>query len=130
MTETSTATATPADLDALVADYVASWNAHDGRERQALVEKVWATDARSVDPLGDVTGHDAISAMIGGLQEQHPGLRCELTSGLDTHHDQLRFAWRFVDPDGNTAIEGIDAVRLTADGRRFQHLAGFFGPLT
>ena len=49
-----------------------------------------------------------------------------LTSGVDQHHSQIRFAWAFVDKDGKRAIEGIDIGELADDGR-LSRIVGFWG---
>ena len=65
----------------------------------------------------EARGHAALGEMVSGVQAKFPGHRFRKRSGVDTHHDQLRFAWDLVTPDG--------AVVVT-DGR-LERITGFFG---
>ena len=65
----------------------------------------------------EARGHAALGEMVAGVQAKFPGHRFRKRSGVDTHHDQLRFAWDLVTPDG--------AVVVT-DGR-LERITGFFG---
>jgi len=40
-----------------------------------------------------------------------------LPSVVNTHHDQLRFAWDLVNPEGTVVVAGIDIGALASDGR-------------
>ena len=45
------------------------------------------------------------------------------------HHARYRFAWALLDPDGSTAVTGLDIGILASDGR-IGDVVGFFGELT
>jgi len=62
----------------------------------------------------EAEGHAAISEMVAGVQAKFPFRR---RSGVDTHHDQLRFAWDLVNPEGTVVVAGIDIGALASDGR-------------
>lgn len=94
-----------------VTTYLAAWNATDPAERTALLARAVTDDVRYVDPLADVTGPAALSALIGGVQEQFPGLPLALEGAVDAHHDVLRFSWTM------GPVVGTDSVLLAADGR-------------
>jgi hypothetical protein len=49
-------------------------------------------------------------------------------SGIDAHHDYLRFLRELVAPDGTVALAGLDVGELAADGR-LRRITGFFGAL-
>ena len=49
-------------------------------------------------------------------------------SAVDAHHDQFRYAWEFVSPDGETTLAGIDTGEIGRDGR-LRRVAGFWGDL-
>jgi len=66
--------------------------------------------------------------MVTGVQARFPGHRFRRVSGIDIHHDQLRFAWELVAPDGAVVVAGIDVGVLAADGR-LRRITGFFGAL-
>jgi len=60
------------------------------------------------------------------VQAKFPGHRFRRRSGVDAHHDQLRFAWDLISPDGAVVVAGIDIGALAADGR-LERITGFFG---
>ena len=111
----------------IVALYGAAWHEHDAAARLALLEQSWAEACTYCDPAVALEGRAALSAYIGGWQEQRPGYRLELTSGVDEHDGWLRFGWEMLDADGALALEGMDVGTLAADGR-LARIVGFFGP--
>src|SRR5436309_1616811 len=74
----------------------------------------------------EAEGHAAISEMVAGVQAKFPGHRFRRLSGIDTHHDQLRFAWDLVSPEGAVVVAGLDIGALASDGR-LRRITGFFG---
>ena len=62
------------------------------------------------------------------MHEHYAGHAFERTSGVDVHHDHLRFAWQLVGPGGEVAVSGIDVADLAEDGR-LARVVGFFGDL-
>jgi hypothetical protein len=66
--------------------------------------------------------------MVANIHAQFPGHRFRRTSGVDSHHEQVRFAWELFAPDGSITAAGIDIGTLAEDGR-LKQIAGFFGPL-
>ena len=116
--------ATPATVDR----YLAAWNEPDPARRGELIAQVWAEDGRLIDPPLTGEGHDGISEMAAAMQQHYPGHRFRRTSGVDAHHDHLRFAWELVGPDGTVALTGLDVGELAEDGR-LKRITGFFGEL-
>jgi hypothetical protein len=57
---------------ALVQAYLAAWNETDAIARRGAIEAVLTPDVRYVDPLADVSGTDALDALIAGAQQQFP----------------------------------------------------------
>jgi hypothetical protein len=102
---------------ALVHDYLAAWNATEPVERRAAVARVFAPDARYVDPLADVTGADALDALIAGVQQQFPGLRFSPVGDVDAHHDVCRFRWGLGPEGDEPLVIGFDVATVGADGR-------------
>jgi hypothetical protein len=117
---------TTTDMQTTIDQYVATWNEPDGAARAEQARAIWVADGRLVDPLLDAVGPDAIAAAIGELRDQMPGHSLTMTTALDTHHDQARFAWTVNAPDGTVAVAGIDVVTFAPDGR-MQTAIGFFG---
>lgn len=116
---------TTTDLTVSVDRYFAAWNDRDPVRRREAVAAAWAPEGRYVDPVADVTGHGAISDMIGGVHEQYPGVTLRCSSAIDGHHDVIRFNWEILDADGGLALSGLDVARLADDGRLLD-IRGFF----
>jgi hypothetical protein len=104
------------------------WNETDPTKRAALIERAWTSDGRYLDPQLEADGAAAIGGMVGAVHERFPGHRFRRVSGVDQHHDQIRFGWELFAPDGSITVGGIDIGELTADGR-LRRITGFFGPL-
>ncbi|MEJ2885587.1 nuclear transport factor 2 family protein [Actinomycetospora aeridis] len=100
--------------------YLAAWNATDPAARRDAVAAAFTPDARYVDPLADVSGHDGVDALIAGAQEQFAGLTFTRGDVLDAHHDVVRFTWH-LGPDGGAGGEpvvvGFDVAEIAEDGR-------------
>ena len=115
------------DINQAVVNYIAIWNERDAERRRALIAQTWSEDGSYVGPSRDGVGHDAIDAMIANAQQQSvlplaqgqsPGWRMSLASGIDTHHNYVRFSWTV----GGTAdaplyTKGTVFGILAADGR-------------
>ena len=105
------------DFTKLAEQYIATWNETDTSARRALIDEVWASDGRYIDPLAEVAGRDQIDAVIAAVQAQFTGMTFRLAGTVDAHHDQARFTWE-LGPDGNDAIAvGFDVAQWDADGR-------------
>jgi hypothetical protein len=116
------------DVDTVVDNYFAMWNEEDAAARAQHIARAWAVDGQYLDPLLEADGHGALSDMVATVHAHYPGQRFERMSGIDKHHDELRFAWRLFAPDGTTTVAGLDIGHLAPDGR-LQRITGFFGEL-
>jgi hypothetical protein len=116
------------DVTTTVDTYLAMWNETDPTKRAQTIAAAWTDEGHYIDPLMEGKGHDGLSAMVAGVQEQFPGSRFRRTSGVDTHHGLLRFAWELVGGDGKVVTGGIDIGVLAEDGR-LSRIAGFLGDL-
>ena len=115
------------DVNQAVVNYIAIWNERDAKRRRTLIAQTWSEDASYVGPSREGVGHDAIDTMIATAQQQSvlplalgqsPAWRMSLASGIDTHHDYVRFSWTV----GGTAdaplySKGTVFAILAADGR-------------
>lgn len=110
----------------IVRDYLAAWNEADAGRRQVFLERCWAADADYVDPTVKLSGRDALFRHISTVQEKRPGARLEFASGVDTHHNVVRFLWRLVRADGSRGDVSIDFGEIGEDGR-LSKVVGFFG---
>jgi hypothetical protein len=108
--------------------YVAMWNERDAARRAELMKTAWSEDGRYIDPQFRAVGHTELERMVATAQTQFREHHLRLTSGLDTHHNEVRFAWEAVAKDGAPALTGIDFGSLGADGR-LRRVVGFFGEL-
>lgn len=114
------------DLTTTVTGYFECWNALDDTARAAAIERTWAPDATSTDPVAAVAGRDAIAAMMAATLDTYPGHRFAQIGDLDAHHDMVRWGWEMVDPNGQRVIDGIDIASVDDQGR-LVNLTGFFG---
>ena len=116
------------DLETTVDTYLAAWSEPDATRRATMIESAWAADGQLIDPPLAGKGHDGISEMAATMQAHYPGHTFRRTSGIDTHHEHLRFSWELVGADGTVAVAGVDVGDITTDGR-LQRITGFFGDL-
>ncbi len=119
----STTTDTPAgttagSFDDLAQRYIDAWNETDPQARSRAVAALYAPQARSVDPMVEAAGRDAIAETIGAVQQQFPGFVFRLSGPVDAHHDQARFSWEF-GPAGATPapVAGFDVAVRDGQGR-------------
>jgi SnoaL-like protein len=108
-----------------VANYIAAWNETDVGRRRDVIARAWSDDGSYVDAHRDSAGHAAIDAMIAAVQERFPGYRFRLASGIEAHHNLVRFSWTA----GGTEqaplfFGGTDFATLAPDGR-LRSVAGF-----
>lgn len=113
------------NVNEAVVRYLAAWNERDATRRRDLVAKVWTEDGTYVDAARDGRGHDSLDAMIATAQQHFPGYRLNLASGVEVHHDYVRFSW----VAGGTQeaplyIKGTDFVVMAGDGR-MKSVVGF-----
>jgi len=116
------------DVMNTVDTYLAMWNETDPTRRAAHIAKAWTGDGHYADPALAASGHDALGEMVASVQARFPAHRFHRISGIDVHHDQLRFGWELVAPDGAVVVAGIDVGELAPDGR-LRRITGFFGEL-
>lgn len=112
-------------INEAVAGYIAAWNETDPIRRRGIVARTWTEDGSYLDAHREGTGHDAINAMIDAAQQRFAGYRFRLASGIEAHHDRVRFSWAA----GGTAeaplfFAGTDFAALAPDGR-FRTVTGF-----
>jgi SnoaL-like domain len=60
------------NIENAVEKYFAMWNEHDPIAPRAVIRELWTQDAVSADPMSSVTGHEAIDAMVAGIQTNMP----------------------------------------------------------
>lgn len=123
MTEpTATVAAEPTTT---VDTYLAAYGEPDAPRRAQMVAACWAPDGELIDPPLRASGHTEIADAGGALQQQFAGHRFRRASGVDAHHERVRFAWELVSPAGEVTLTGTDFGELAGDGR-LQRITGFF----
>jgi hypothetical protein len=116
------------DATAVVEAYFAMWNEEDTTKRTQHIKQAWTESGHYTDPARDFAGHEALNKMVSEARPNFPGHTINRTSGIDAHHDQLRFSWSVVGPDGSVPVAGVDFGILAPDGR-LERITGFFGDL-
>jgi SnoaL-like domain len=112
------------DTTTLVRRYLAAWNATDPAARREAIAAVFTPDARYVDPMADVRGHDGVDALIAGAQAQFAGLEFSPGDVLDAHHDVVRFTWHLGPAGAEPVVIGFDVAEVAEDGR-LERVHGF-----
>jgi hypothetical protein len=113
------------NVNEMVVSYLAAWNERDARRRRELVEQTWTERGLYVDAHRRGEGHDAIDALLKTAQDQFPGYRLRLVSGIETHNGYVRFSWAAGGaPDAPLYLAGTDFAILASDGR-IQSVSGF-----
>jgi SnoaL-like domain len=97
--------------------YIAAWNESDANVRRAAVDALFADDATYVDPVASAEGRDALTALIGAVQEQFGGFTFRLAGTVDGHHNQLRFGWELGPAGGPAPVVGFDVAVIDEAGR-------------
>jgi hypothetical protein len=111
------------DFQQVAETYIDMWNA-SGSVRSELISQLCTDAVRYTDPLGDVTGPEALDATISTVHTQFAGFQFALSGPVDAHHDQARFSWE-LGPAGEAApIAGFDVV-TTDDCGRITRVLGF-----
>ena len=106
---------------------MAAWNEPDDAARSALLAQCWSDDGVYLDPNVSLAGRNALAMKIGEVLASRPGARLEFMSGIDIHHNMVRFLWRLVRADGTSGDTSIDFGEVGPDGRLVR-IVGFFGP--
>jgi hypothetical protein len=117
------------NVEEVIDRYCEAWCDPDAGGRAALLAKVWSERATYTDPTVHAEGASELLAHIARVQARRPGGRVLRTSVIDGHHDVVRFAWKAVDANGATLVNGIDLAILTSDGTKIERIVGFFGDL-
>lgn len=105
------------DFTDIAQRYVATWNETDATRRRALIDGLYAPDARYTDPTVQLAGTSAIDEFVAGVQQQFTGYVFSLGSPVDAHHDQSRFHWHATAPGAtDPAYVGFDVI-VAQDGR-------------
>jgi hypothetical protein len=112
-------------INTTIANYIAAWNETDADKRRNVIASAWTEAGTYLDSHRDSTAHDAIGAMIAAVPQVFPGYRVRLSSGIEVHHDRVRFSWQAGGaPDAPLFFAGTDYAIIAPDGR-FSAVTGF-----
>ena len=112
-------------INETIANYIAAWNETDAARRRAAVERTWSENGLYLDSHRDGTGHAAIDAMIAAVQQRFVGYRFRLSSGIEAHHDRVRFSWSAGGTEAAPLFFAGTDFALIADDGRFHAVTGF-----
>ncbi|HEV2903844.1 MAG TPA: nuclear transport factor 2 family protein [Pyrinomonadaceae bacterium] len=112
------------NVEELVDRYFDSLNETDSRRRRELTKQVWAENGKFGTPYSEVEGHEAIDALVEGVQKRFPNSRVRRTSRIDGFGDYLRWSFTLSQADGRPIIGGVD-FGIVVDGK-LQLVMGFF----
>lgn len=116
------------DLSTVVDAWLEAYAEEDVERRMKLIEQAWSPEGRLVDPPLEGEGYTGLSDAADLVNTHYAGHTFRRVSGIDTHHEFVRYGWELVGPDGNPVIAGIDVGELAPDGR-LRKVTGFFGDL-
>jgi hypothetical protein len=113
------------NINEVVVSYLAAWNERDAKRRRELVAQTWTERGVYIDAHRRGEGHEAIDALIKAAQDQFPGYRLRLVSGIEAHNACARFSWAAGGaPEAPLYLAGTDFAVLASDGR-IQSVNGF-----
>ncbi|ANW00147.1 hypothetical protein [Bradyrhizobium icense] len=110
----------------VVNQYMAAWNTADAGIRNGLLRDCWSERGNYIDPTVVLAGRDALAMHIAQVQSRRPGAKLEFMSGVDVHHNVVRFLWRLVRADGTAGETSIDFGEIGSD-LKLTKIVGFFG---
>jgi SnoaL-like domain len=113
------------NVNEAVVRYLKAWSERDARRRRDLVAQTFTEDGTYIDRVREGHGYDGIDAMIAKVQAQFPDYSFHLGSGIEAHHDYVRFSW----VGGGTTeaplyFKGTDFAVIADDGR-LKSVVGF-----
>lgn len=97
------------EIEAVISDYLAAWNATDSETRLSLISKVLAPNCLYADShLPDlIETRELHSSFIDKFKSKFPELKITLVDTPDIHHGFFRFRWQLVKPNEDTFTKGI-----------------------
>jgi SnoaL-like domain len=81
------------NVNEVVVRYLKAWSERDPNWRRDLVAQTFTEDGAYIDRVHKGRGHDGVDAMIAKAQAQFPGYSLDLASGIEAHHNYVRFGW-------------------------------------
>lgn len=104
-----------------------AWNERDPARVRLHLDEALSPDVVFIDPSIVTRGIDEFEANVHEVHGRLPGAEYRRTSGIDHHHDVVRYAWE-IRRDSALVLPGFDVTEFDEEGRVLRVL-GFFGPL-
>jgi hypothetical protein len=111
------------DANMIAHNYIDLWNEKTPSRRRAMLSQHWTSDATYVDPLMHGDGHDAVDALIAGIQQRFPDFSFKLIGEANGFGDNVRFSWSLGPEGGDPPIKGTDFASLREG--RIRSITGF-----
>ena len=86
----------------------------DPARRLAVITEIYAEEAVFYDPEGEVSGHEAINALVTRLQAQDPSLRFRVLGEPRSLRDLATVDWELGPADGPAVMTGSDIALFEA----------------
>jgi len=116
----------PTEAERLEASIQSVWNERDDARRLAAMVDIYHPDATIFEPTRQVTGHEAISAVVAGVLADMPeGFSFRVKGTPLGHHGVAVARWEG-GPGDQVIVSGSDVAKL-ADGLIIEHYF-FFDP--
>ena len=112
------------DIEELINRYFDSLNETNEKRRRQLTKQVWAEKGKFGTPYGEVTGQDAIEALIAGVQKRFTNAIVRRTTKIDGFGNYLRWGFTLSAADGTPILSGVDFAIV--ENGRLQLVMGFF----
>ena len=114
------------DVELLIKDYLAAWNAPDSDNRALLLDKVLASDCIYADShLPDlVETKELHGQFIDKFRSKFADLQISLVGDIDAHHNFFRFRWQLAKPAEEVFTQGMFFGEVD-DQQKISKLVGF-----
>ena len=112
------------DTEELINRYFDSLNETNEKRRRELTKQVWAEKGKFGTPYGEVAGHDAIEALIAGVQKRFRNAIVRRTTKIDGFGNYLRWGFTLSAADGTPILSGVDFAIV--EHGKLQLVMGFF----
>lgn len=107
------------DIDALIEQWVASWNDVDPAARRRVIDELWAPDGVYRNATTEFIGRSGVEEAVTRAHEAFSanGYVFRLAS-LDRNHDALRYRWEMVPAGGGEPDSiGTHVAMVGTNGR-------------
>ena len=88
------------DLTTVIDAWLEAFAEEDVERRTKLIEQAWSPEGRLVDPPLEGEGYGGLSEAADLVNTHYAGHTFRRVSGIDTHHEFVRYGWELVGPDG------------------------------